>query len=105
MIVAITCNGNTPEATIDQRFGRCAYFAFFNTETQALEFFENPNLNAQEGAGPASVSFVANKNAQKIISGEFGFKIKEILNDLNIQMVIMKEEKTVRDIIALLNQN
>ena len=41
---------------------------------------------------------------EKIVSGEFGFKIKGMLNDLHIQMVMMKEEKTIADIVALLQQ-
>ena len=102
MIVAITSSGNTENSLLDQRFGRCAYFALYNTETKELVFEKNENQNAEEGAGPASVAFVANKNVKKIISGEFGFKIKGMLNDLEIQMVMLKEQKTVKDILALL---
>ena len=104
MKVAISSSGNTAQSTIDQRFGRCAYFAFYDTETKALEFLANPSLNAEEGAGPAAVAFVANKQVSKIISGEFGFKIKGLLNDLNIQMVMIKDNKTIQEIIDLLNQ-
>ena len=105
MKVAITSSGNTADSILDKRFGRCAYFAFYDTESKSLEFLENPSLNAEEGAGPAAVAFVANKQVSKIISGEFGFKIKGLLNDLNIQMVMIKEDKTIQEIIALLNQN
>lgn len=104
MKVAITSSGNTVDALLDQRFGRCAYFAFYDTESKQLEFVENTNKDAAEGAGPASVATVANHKVTKIISGEFGFKIKGMLNDLNIQMVMIKEHKTVQDIINLLEQ-
>ena len=100
MKVAISSSGNTASSTIDQRFGRCAYFAFYDTETKELEFLANPSLNAEE----AAVAFVANKQVSKIISGEFGFKIKGLLNDLNIQMVMIKDNKTIQEIIDLLNQ-
>ena len=102
MKTAITSNGNTMDSNIDQRFGRCAYFAVYDSETRKVEFIENPNKNAVEGAGPASVSLVANQGVKKIISGEFGFKIKNMLNDLGIQMVIVKETRTIEEIIALL---
>lgn len=104
MKIAISCTGNSADATVDQRFGRCAYFAFYDTDTRELEFDANPAKDASEGAGPAAVAFVANKNVGKIISGEFGFKIKNMLTDLKIQMVIMKESKTVSEITELLNQ-
>ena len=104
MKVAITSSGSTADSLLDQRFGRCAYFAIYDTDSKDLTFIENPNLNAAEGAGPASVSLVANQKVSKIISGEFGFKIKGMLNDLHIQMVMLKEEKTIADIVAMLQQ-
>ena len=104
MKVAITSSGNNLGSVIDQRFGRCAYFAIYDTETRQVEFIENTNKDAEEGAGPASVALIANQGAGKVISGEFGFKIKGMLNDLKIQMVMLKEEKTIQDIINLLNQ-
>ena len=104
MRVAITSSGNTVDALLDQRFGRCAYFAFYDTESKSVEFVQNTNKDAAEGAGPASVAMVANQKVSKIISGEFGFKIKGMLNDLNIQMVMIKEQKTIQNIINLLEQ-
>lgn len=104
MKVAITSRGDNADALIDQRFGRCSYFAIYDTESKALEFVENPAKNAAEGAGPAAVSLIANKGAKKIISGHFGSKVKPMLTDLNIQMMIFKEEKTIREIINSLNK-
>ena len=102
MKIAISCQGMSEDALVDTRFGRCTAFAIYNTDTKVLEFIENPNKNAVEGAGPASVSLIANQNVSKVISGEFGFKIKQMLTDLNIQMVIMKENRTVQEIINLI---
>ena len=104
MKVAITSSGNTAAASLDQRFGRCAYFAIYDTDTQELAFVENSAKNADSGAGPAAVAIVAAQGVQKIVSGEFGFKIKGMLDDLNIQMVMVKDDKTVEEIIALLAQ-
>ena len=105
MKVAITSTGNTLESNLDQRFGRCAYFLVYDTETEGMEFIPNPNKNAQNGAGPASVQMVASHNVQKIISGEFGIKIKSLLDSLKIQMIVLKEpEKTISEIIKMLNK-
>ena len=104
MKVAITSTGNTLESKLDQRFGRCAFFVIYDTETKGLEYIPNPNKEAQEGAGPASVQLVASRNVKKIIAGEFGIKIKSLLDSLKIQMIILKEpEKTIQDIINILN--
>lgn len=102
MKVAISCRGKSSDALVDSRFGRCAAFAIYDTDDASVTFIDNPNINSGHGAGPASVSLVANMGVQKIVSGEFGFKVKDMLNDLKIQMVIMKEEHTVEEIINLL---
>ena len=104
MKVAITSTGQSLESTIDQRFGRCAFFVIYDTETGGVEILPNPNRDAEEGAGPASVQLVAAKEVQKIVSGEFGVKIKSLLDSLKIQMVVYKEpEKTVKSVIYMLN--
>lgn len=104
MKIAITSTGNSPDSKIDSRFGRCAYFVVFDTETQATEFVPNPNRDNVEGAGPASVQLVAGRGVSKVVSGEFGAKVKGIFDSLKIQLIVMNDtEKTVTDIIALLN--
>ncbi len=104
MKIAITSRSNNIDSLVDPRFGRCAYFAFYDTESKALEFVENTGKNAEEGAGPAAAAFAANRGVSKIISGEFGFKIKEMLKELNIQMIIMKEDKTIGEVVGLLTK-
>ena len=105
MKVAITSTGNCLDSKLDKRFGRCAHFVIYDTETKGMEFIPNPNKDAQEGAGPASVQLVASRNVQKIISGEFGIKIKSLLDSLKIQMIVFKEpEKTIGEIINMLNK-
>ena len=104
MKVAITSTGNTLDSTLDQRFGRCTCFVIYNTETKGIEFIPNPNRDAQEGAGPASVQIVASRGVEKVISGEFGFKIKSLFDSLKIQMIVLKEpEKMISEIIDMLD--
>jgi predicted Fe-Mo cluster-binding NifX family protein len=104
MKAAITSTGNSLESTIDPRFGRCAYFVVYDTESRAMEFIPNPNDHLEEGTGPASVSLMASRNVHKIVSGEFGVKIKPLLDKLKIQMIVLKApEMKIKDIIELLN--
>lgn len=105
MKIAITSTGNSLESKLDQRFGRCGFFVIYDTETRGVEFIPNPNKEAQEGAGPASVQLVASRNVGKIVSGEFGIKIKSLLDSLKIQMIILKQpEKSISEIIEMLNK-
>jgi predicted Fe-Mo cluster-binding NifX family protein len=104
MKTAITSSGNSMDSTLDQRFGRCNYFVIYDSESQGIELIPNPNKDAEDGAGPASVQLLASRNVQKIVSGEFGLKIKDLLDSLKIQMILLKEPgKTIQEIITLLN--
>ncbi len=104
MKVVITSTGNSPDSKLDCRFGRCSYFVIFDTLTHGMEILPNPYKEAEEGAGTDSVKLLASKGAGKIISGEFGIKIKPLLDSLKIQMIILKnEERSVQDIINMLN--
>ncbi|MDD4636301.1 MAG: NifB/NifX family molybdenum-iron cluster-binding protein [Bacteroidales bacterium] len=105
MKIAITSTGNSLDSMLDKRFGRCSYFAILDTETKDVEFIANPNKEIDEGAGPASVQLIASAQAETIVSAEFGYKIKSLLNELKIQMIIAKDpELSVRDIVKQLNQ-
>lgn len=105
MKVAISSTGNTLDSFIDQRFGRCSYFVIYDTVTQKSEFIINPNKLNEGGAGPASVQLVASHQVSKVISGEFGVKVKPILDSLKIQMIVVNQsDKTINDIISMLNQ-
>ncbi len=104
MKIAITSTGNSLESTIDARFGRCAYFVVYDTQSKATEFIPNPNKDTEEGAGPASVQIVTSRNVSKIVSGEFGMKIKSLVDSLKIQMIVIKDnQKKIREIIEMLN--
>ena len=104
MKIAITSTGNSPESKLDSRFGRCSYFVVYDTETGSTEFIPNTNKENVEGAGPASVQLVASRGVKKVVSGEFGAKVKSIFDSLQIQLVVLNDtEKTIREIIVLLN--
>lgn len=99
MKTAIAASGETKESMMDKRFGRCPFFCIYDDESNTESFYKNLGHDAQEGAGPVAVQFLANQNVQKIVAPEFGGKVKPVLDQLGIQMIIMQEEKTVGDII------
>jgi predicted Fe-Mo cluster-binding NifX family protein len=104
MKTAITSTGNTLESTIDQRFGRCTYFVIYDNESKIMEYIPNPNKDLEEDAGTASVQLVASRHINKIVSGDFGMKIKSLLDSLKIQMIVLKQsEKKIKEIIEMLN--
>lgn len=106
MKIAITSEGNNLNSKLDIRFGRCSFFAIYDTETKNSEFLPNLNKESMEGAGPASTQFIASKGVQKVISGEFGNKVKSIFESLQIQLVTLSDtKKTIAEIIGMLDIN
>ena len=104
MKVAITSTGNSPDSNLDSRFGRCSYFVVYDTISHSTEFIPNPNKENIEGAGPASVQLIASRGAEKVVSGEFGAKVKSLFDSLKIQLVVLNDpEKKISAIIEMLN--
>ena len=105
MKIAMASTGNTLESNIDSSFGRCAWFIIYDTDNGAMEFIPNPNKDMEEHAGQAAVELISTRNVSKIISGEFGNKIKPLLDSMNIQMIVVKDaDKRISHIIELLNK-
>ena len=90
MKVAISSTADTVEASVDNRFGRCAYFVVFDTENHQVEFIKNTAVDLSQGAGPAAVRLLADHQVSKVISGEFGVKVKPLLEALSIEMQSVK---------------
>ncbi len=104
MKVAIASVGNTMESHLDSSFGRCAWFIIYDTDNKAMEFIPNPYRDLEEGAGSASVDFLSSRAVTKIISSEFGMKIKPLLDSMKMQMIVIKDSKTeIKHIITMLN--
>ncbi|MGB9755374.1 MAG: NifB/NifX family molybdenum-iron cluster-binding protein [Desulfurella sp.] len=104
MRIAIASTGNSYESFVNKQFGHCAYFVIYDTDSKAVEFIPNPNKDLDENAGTASVQLIASKNVTKIISGEFGMKIKPLLDSLKIQMIVVKNPNLkIKDVIEMLN--
>ncbi|MDD2491696.1 MAG: NifB/NifX family molybdenum-iron cluster-binding protein [Bacteroidales bacterium] len=105
MKTVITSTGNTLDSKMDRRFGRCSYFVLYDSVNESIEFIPNTNAESVEGAGVASARVVASKGAEKVVSGEFGNKVKNIFDSLGMHLVIIKEEKSIGEIIELLKNN
>jgi predicted Fe-Mo cluster-binding NifX family protein len=104
MKIAITSTGNSPESKLDSRFGRCSFFVIYDTVSHSTEFIPNPYKENIEGAGEASAQLMASRGVEKVVSGEFGAKVKSLFDSKKIKLIILKDtEKTISAIIGLLN--
>lgn len=100
MRTIITSSDNKITAAFDKRFGRAAWFCLYDEQSGEIEFVENANLNASNGAGTKAAEKAVELNVKRIISGDFGPKAKDLLEKFDIQMVILQDDNlTVESII------
>lgn len=98
MKVAITASGQTLDASIDPRFGRCAYFLIVDTDTMELEAIENHNVALGQGAGIQSAQLMAAKGVKFVLTGNCGPNAHEALSAAGIG-VVLGGSGTARDAI------
>ncbi|RKX32063.1 MAG: dinitrogenase iron-molybdenum cofactor biosynthesis protein [Verrucomicrobia bacterium] len=87
MKIAVTAQAPSLEAEVDPRFGRAAYFVFFDTETGEAEFLENPNLDQAGGVGVLSGQLMVDRGVEVVITGNCGPKAEQVLKAAGIRIV------------------
>ena len=100
MKTLISSSGKNKKARFDLRFARASWFCIYDEESKEVEFHKNHFLNSRKGLGNKVVEMVVEHRIKKIISGDFGPNVKNLLETQNIQMVILKnEDLSIQDII------
>ncbi len=72
MIIGISSTGNSMQSALDMRFGRCSFFAIYDTDTKTAKFVENAAVSASGGAGTAASQVMIDNDAEIIITGNMG---------------------------------
>jgi len=103
MRVAIPSSSDKTDALLDDRFARCAFFCFYNTETKDIQFVINNFRSATEGVGPQVVEFLAGNGISAVYASEVGPKAQKILDKLNIRTIIAGTKLTMQQIINQLD--
>jgi len=96
MKICITSEGNNLDSKVDQRFGRCQFFIFIDTDTSNFEAVQNQNVNGMGGVGVQSGQLVAEKQAQIVLTGKVGPNASQTLESAEIE-VILDVEGTVKE--------
>jgi len=98
MKIAVSAAGNSLNAQIDPRFGRCAFFLLVDTDNMTFESFDNQSIAQGGGAGIQAAQFIASKGAKALITGNCGPNAVKTLNAAGID-VIMGQDGTVSEAI------
>jgi predicted Fe-Mo cluster-binding NifX family protein len=84
--VAITSQGDSLDAQVDLRFGRCPYFIIVDLETRKIEAIPNPASGATGGAGPQAAQIIADKGVEVVITGNVGPNAFQTLKAANVKI-------------------
>ena len=87
MKIAVAAAGNTLDAPVDPRFGRCAWFVIVDSATMAFEAVENPGVMAGGGAGIQAAQVVASKSVLAVVAGNMGPNAHQALTAAGIQIL------------------
>jgi predicted Fe-Mo cluster-binding NifX family protein len=103
MKIAITAQSDSFNATIDKRFARCQCFVILDTKTKGVEFLPNFFKDQDSEVGKSAVDLMYQRGVTKIVAGDFGIKIKPLLDSKKIQMIVYKDDTiTIKTMISLL---
>ena len=100
MKIAISVTAAGEAATLEMRFGRCPYFAVYDSETQEFEWFENEGIKATSGAGTGAAQALINRNVEVVISGQFGPKAVQVLEAGKIKMLLAPADLPLSEVIS-----
>ncbi|MBI9032847.1 MAG: hypothetical protein JEZ03_00110 [Bacteroidales bacterium] len=100
MKIAISIKEDSEKARIDSRFGRCQFFAIFDTVSKEIEFIKNTATNTTACDSPIAIKTLMDRNVSKVISTEFGPKAQLALEEHNIEMVVLQDDNiTLQEIL------
>jgi len=87
MKICITADGNNLESNVDPRFGRCAWFIFYDTLSDKFEALANTNAEGMGGVGIQNGQLMAEKGAEVIITGNLGPNAANVLQQAGIKAI------------------
>jgi len=100
MKIAISTTTAGETATLEMRFGRCPYFAVYDSETKEFEWFENEGIKATSGAGTGAAQALINRGIDIVISGQFGPKAVQVLEAGKIKMLLAPADIPLDEVIS-----
>ncbi len=84
MKIAITAGGKDLNSMLDERFGRCKYFIFADSETMEFKALDNTYSDSAHGVGVQVAQFVIDQGVDSLITGNLGPNAAKVLSESGI---------------------
>lgn len=98
MKVAISSSGNTLDASVDPRFGRCLYFIVVDTDKEEFKVIENSGAGRPGGAGVNAAQLLIDEGVEVLVSGNVGPNAEQALKAGGVR-IITGVSGTVKDVV------
>lgn len=86
MKIAVTSPGEGPDQMVDERLGRCATFAIYDTDSGTLSFHSNEAKDASSGAGAKAAQQLLDLGVDLLITGRVGPMAMEVLSEGDVRV-------------------
>ena len=93
MKVALCVDEDRRDAKISDVFGRCRYFAVYDTGDKDLKFIENHGDDASRGAGIKAGQLLIDKKVERVYCSHIGPNAERIIKGGNIYIEIAVKAK------------
>ncbi len=87
MKIAISASGQTLDADVDPRFGRCQYFIIADPETMEFEAIDNSSAMAAGGAGIAAAQNIVERGVEALLTGNCGPNAHGVLTSAGVKII------------------
>jgi predicted Fe-Mo cluster-binding NifX family protein len=85
MKIAFTTSGESPEAPLDERFGRAPRFIVYDTDANTFETIDNRrSVEAAQGAGIQAAQTIVRAGVQALVTGHCGPKAFRVLTEAGV---------------------
>lgn len=98
MKVAVSAVGDSLDAQVDRRFGRCAFFIIVDSESMQFNVVPNAAVSATGGAGIQAAQTLTNYGVQVVITGNVGPNAFRTLSGAGIE-VFTGASGSVREVV------
>ena len=72
MKIALSATSSDPEGEVDPRFGRCACFMLYDTDSEEFEAVDNVHAGGSGGVGIAAAQMMIDKGVEAVLTGDMG---------------------------------
>ena len=90
MKIAIASQGKELSSNVDPMFGRAPYILIFDTNTKQVEIIDNrESSEVVGGAGVKTAEAIVEKEAEYIVSQNFGPKALQVFKAANVKAAVI----------------